>query len=154
MSGRSALDALQPVCSWCAKPTPLDPLAVIRGIAIGDDEGEYEVRGMSARGPESTFMVWTASGLDNEAAASSEAGRPVALIGGDEAWLICDPVEHPVDLLGDLRDALAAARAAQDAAMTAAMVGVKYAVAHGVSEADAARRVGVDRMTVRKWLGK
>jgi transposase len=31
---------------------------------------------------------------------------------------------------------------------------IKAVTEQGVSEADAARRGGIDRMTVRKWLGK
>lgn len=49
---------------------------------------------------------------------------------------------------------LAVARRAQDGATEFARQVVVAAVNDGMSEAEAARRVGVTRMTVRDWLGK
>jgi transposase len=50
--------------------------------------------------------------------------------------------------------ALAAVRELQEQATEQARAAVRAAVAAGVSEVEAARLVGVDRMTVRRWLGK
>lgn len=49
---------------------------------------------------------------------------------------------------------LAKARAAEQAAMDSARVAALDAIANGVPEAVAARTLGVNRMTVRRWLGK
>ena len=46
------------------------------------------------------------------------------------------------------------ARAAQARAMDKVRWAVVQAVMDGMTEAEAARIAGVDRMTVRKWLGK
>lgn len=51
---------------------------------------------------------------------------------------------------GRLRAARREAQEASDAAKAAA----REAVAAGMSESEAARRVGVTRMTIRKWTGK
>ena len=42
----------------------------------------------------------------------------------------------------------------KDAAWEAARIAALEAIANGVQEAVAARELGVNRMTVRKWLGK
>ena len=49
---------------------------------------------------------------------------------------------------------LAAADKARDGAWEAARIAALEAIANGVPEAVAARELGINRMTVRKWLGK
>jgi hypothetical protein len=55
-----------------------------------------------------------------------------------------------LDQLDQLGTEIDAGRKARDTAKTLA----PQAIAAGVAEADIARRLGVDRMTVRSWLGK
>jgi len=60
---------------------------------------------------------------------------------------IVDRLDAAGSLLADLSSRLASAkREARDAAVEA--------VAQGVSEREVARRIRVDRMTLRRWLGK
>ena len=49
---------------------------------------------------------------------------------------------------------LAVARARLAASMADAEAAARMALDHGVAEAEVARVLGVDRMTVRKWAGK
>lgn len=56
--------------------------------------------------------------------------------------------------LADLGHRRREARAALDTATEALRAGVLRALEGGMPEAEAARRAGVDRMTVRKWQGK
>ena len=48
----------------------------------------------------------------------------------------------------------ARARAQRETAREALAEAVRAAVAGGMTEVEAARRAGVDRLTVRRWLGK
>ena len=48
----------------------------------------------------------------------------------------------------------AVAKAQRDAAFAVLAAKVREAVAAGLTEVDAARLAGVDRMTVRRWLHK
>ena len=48
----------------------------------------------------------------------------------------------------------ARAKAARDAAFEELAAKVREAIAAGLTEVDAARLAGVDRMTVRRWVGK
>lgn len=59
--------------------------------------------------------------------------------------------ETDLDRAGDAR---AVTRSAARDALTAAQVVARLAVLDGVPEAEAARRASLDRMTVRKVLGK
>lgn len=49
---------------------------------------------------------------------------------------------------------LQAARQRLDVAMAEAAQAAQYAHASGATEVDIAREIGVNRMTVRRWLGK
>lgn len=49
---------------------------------------------------------------------------------------------------------LRSAREAADDALEAARLVVLAEIANGVTESEAARTLGVDRMTIRKWVGK
>lgn len=49
---------------------------------------------------------------------------------------------------------LQSARKAADDALEAARLVALAGLADGVTESEAARKLGVDRMTIRKWLGK
>lgn len=63
----------------------------------------------------------------------------------------------PERLMTNLADAagrLLAARQELTEATDAAQAAAREAVGRGVSEVEVARRLGVARMTVRKWLGK
>lgn len=74
---------------------------------------------------------------------------------GDRAHPEC--VDYAADLSAQLRTAgahLAAARSAQRHIMARLRELLPAATAAGVSEAKAARAAGVDRMTVRRLLGK
>lgn len=46
------------------------------------------------------------------------------------------------------------ARAALDTAMESAAAATRQAIDDGLTEVDIAKALGVNRMTVRKWLGK
>lgn len=62
-------------------------------------------------------------------------------------------VTGPEDLIA-LGQKLAEARAAFDDVRTSARDAAARAAAAGVPDAEIARRLQVDRMTVRTWLGK
>jgi len=49
---------------------------------------------------------------------------------------------------------LRAARQENQKASDAAKAAAREAVAGGMSESEAARQLGVTRMTIRKWIGK
>ena len=53
-----------------------------------------------------------------------------------------------------IAERIESARAALSAAMTDAQAATIQAVAEGVSEVQLAGEFGVNRLTVRKWLGK
>ena len=53
-----------------------------------------------------------------------------------------------------IAERIESARAALSAAMTDAQTATIQAVAEGVSEVQLAGEFGVNRLTVRKWLGK
>lgn len=56
--------------------------------------------------------------------------------------------------LADAAGRLLVARQELTEATDAAKAAAREAVGRGVSEVEVARRLGVSRMTVRKWLGK
>lgn len=61
--------------------------------------------------------------------------------------------QRRADLMRAAR-ALAAVRELHEQTTEQAQTAVRIAVADGVSEVEAARLAGVDRMTIRRWLGK
>lgn len=93
----------------------------------------------------------------------TERGRGVLVAGYDpESPAAMKPIEpgtefvipETVRTLAETGSTLMAARKAAAEAMDAAKrVGLE-ALADGVTEADVARSLGVDRMTVRNWAGK
>lgn len=137
-------ESLKPRCIWCSK-TNTNPLAYIRGIAVPEGGGGYTVRGMDRTGPTRPVMLWEASDLD---------GFPG--IGATDVGmlLLSESTADTQGILADAGEALEVARAAVAAAMAAATIAVRHGVAAGIPEAAVARLVGVDRMTVRKMVGK
>jgi DNA-directed RNA polymerase specialized sigma24 family protein len=56
--------------------------------------------------------------------------------------------------LDNVGQSLTEAKQCMDAATSAAKSALRDAVKHGISESEAARILGVNRLTVRSWLGK
>jgi len=107
----------------------------------------YLVHGTVRRGE------YLASYADTATAASALADRwrdghirQVRITEPAEQTTLADLSEHGV--------VHAAARAAADETRAVLRAAVSRAVEGGLSEAEAARAAGVDRMTVRSWLGK
>lgn len=133
-------------CAWCAKDLPANANAVLDGIAVRDPESDaWLVRRVSQLG------IGDAEWIVGEVADIADG----SLYEGDEAVVVLSE-DYPDwrTVADETGTALADARARLSMAMHAAEVVGACAYEDGVPEAEVARRLGVDRMTVRKWLGK
>lgn len=135
-------------CVWCAKPQPANDATVLAGIATRDDDVNWwDVRRA------------TEDGLDGRTWLLDEPGEltPGATVVADDdtALLLDDPQDDDWGtVLIEVGAQLADAREAAAAALAAALLAARHGVKAGLSEAEAARFLQVDRMTVRRALGK
>lgn len=149
-----------PKCAHCAKVPVLGSSWPLIAVAVPSDEigadHLYELRvalgahGVAATGPGAV----TFDDIEALVAADSTDDDPIATWTDDASVLVFDPKAEPRDVLASVGELLAKAREDARIATEAAKSAVRFAVATGMSEAEAARVADVDRMTVRAWLGK
>jgi len=136
-------------CPWCAKEQPANANLALVGVATRDHEGAWLVRAISERGV--SDREWIVDDVAEFVAADT------VVVEGEGASVIIESGEFVDDwqlIADEAGKALADARQRLDLAMKAAELVARCAIDDGLSEVDVARRVGVDRMTVRKWQGK
>lgn len=136
-------------CTWCAKEQPANANLALVGVAVQYEDESWRVHAISQNGiSDREWMVEdVAEFVDAEA----------VIVKGEGSVVIIDPayVNDWELIVTEAGMALMLAREQLDFAMRAAEIVASRAVGNGsLSEAYAARLVGVDRMTVRKWLGK
>lgn len=148
-AARSASSVLTPACVWCGKAAARQSLGYLAGAAVRSEDGFWSLRGLSADGPDSRVLVWDDTemeSIDSEfTEAAQRVGDVVLLIGGDP---------DPESALDAARVQLSAAREAAEFALRVAEAAVLVAAERGMTEVDITAWVGVNRTTVRKWLGK
>jgi hypothetical protein len=136
-------------CPWCAKEQPANANLALCGVATRDPEGAWLVRAISERGV--SDREWIVDDVAQFVAADT------VVVEGEGASVIIEAGEFVDDwklIADEAGKALADARQRLDLAMKAAELVARCAIDDGLSEVELARRVGVDRMTVRKWQGK
>jgi len=142
----SALPAVR--CPWCAKEQPANANLALVGVATQYDDESWRVRAISERGV--SDREW----LVDEVA--DFVPTTTFVVEGEGAVVIIEPeyIDDWALIADEAGKALADARERLDLATRAAEIVVRCAIEDTMSEVEVARRVGVDRMTVRKWLGK
>lgn len=136
-------------CIICTAPQPANAHAWLTGIAVRDDTTQaWSVRALTEYGVGDREWITDDPAPLTEGDTLVEDGDAVLIVDqrmSDDDWpTVCDEVAKDI---ADARERLAMA-------MRAAEIVGRCAVDAGFSESDTARRIGVDRMTVRKWLGK
>jgi hypothetical protein len=129
------------------------PTAFVRAIAVHDTEANcFELRGVDRGGvsPASFFrddLTDVSQDLEtNEVFISDESSTLIVTTDDGVVWLR--------GVLGDVAEIWNAAKDAERIAAAAAYTAIRFAAADGVPEAEIARIIDVDRMTVRRALGK
>jgi len=142
----SALPAVR--CPWCAKEQPANANLALVGVAVQYDDEAWQVRAISERGV--SDREWMVDEVVDFVPSTT------FVVEGEGAVVIIEPdyIDDWQLIAHEAGKALADARERLNFAMRAAEIVVRCAVEDGISEVEVARRVGVDRMTVRKWLGK
>lgn len=136
-------------CISCAAPQPTNPNAFLDGVAVLDDStGAWMVRRLGHHGlGAQEWLVDDVADLAPESERVESDGVQILLNADmvDDDWrTVCEEAALAIE---EARHQLALT-------MAAAELVACCAVDAGVPEAETARRIGVDRMTVRKWLGK
>lgn len=135
-------------CPWCAKEQPANANLALVGVAVQYDDESWRVRAISERGV--SDREWMVDEVVDFVPSTT------FVVEGEGAVVIIEPeyIDDWALIADEAGKALADARDRLDLAMRAAEIVTRCAVEDGISEVEVARRVGVDRMTVRKWLGK
>lgn len=137
-------------CAWCAKDQPRNAEAHLEGLAGTDWTGSAIVaRAVSTAGVRET--EWIVDDLDGLAALTGST-----IVGDEGGALLLDPQAEPdwLTVCYEVGTALSSARTAERLALGGAAVAAVHAADAGAPETKIAEALGVDRMTVRKWLGK
>ncbi len=135
-------------CVWCAKEQPANANLALVGVAVQHDDESWRVRAISERGV--SDREWMVDEVVDFVPSTT------FVVEGEGAVVIIEPeyIDDWALIADEAGKALADARDRLDLAMRAAEIVTRCAIEDGISEVEVARRVGVDRMTVRKWLGK
>jgi len=137
---------ITPNCTWCGKHAP-SGLATVTAVAIDGEDG-VEMHAVSRGGVAYTGPV--AEDLDS---AAELLGAPTVsdFFTNAQIWADSDDADM---ILRDIADVWTAAREAERIAAAAAYAAIRHAAAAGMTEVRIANLLDVDRMTVRRALGK
>lgn len=134
---------ITPNCSWCGKHEPSE--LIVNAVGVYADGGlrlrAVDGYGVAKRGA-------TAADLDD---AVNLLGMP--LISDDQAAVWAD-IEDEAMMLQNLGQVWSQAREAERIAAAAVYAAIRHATEQDVPETQIAAALGVDRMTVRRALGK
>ena len=133
-------------CVWCGKGQPANANAYLEGIAVQDADGAWIIRSFNDRGI--TTREWVSDSVEYL------AGDCELIDDENGALLIVSPESDWQMVAHEAGVAILEARRSLDTAMRAGEIAARMAVDDGLSEVKAADALNVDRMTVRKWLGK
>lgn len=136
---------ITPNCSWCGKHAP-SGTATVLAVAVESDEC-VEMRAVSRGGIAPTGPV-----AEDFNGAAKLLGEPTITDAAAHIWT--DEDHDPNMVLIDLGEVWHAAREAERMAAAAVYAAIRHATEQGVPETRIANLVGVDRMTVRRALGK
>jgi hypothetical protein len=119
------------------------PTAHVTAISFYDEDSDQHLLRQVSR----TGVDFCGSQYDDDEAMNESFGQPVV----PGIWSSSD---DPVDILIDLGEVWAAEREKERMAASAAYQAIRYAASKGVSEVEMSKRLNVDRMTIRRALGK
>ena len=131
-------------CISCTTPLPVGGLVDMQ-LAVRQED-LWEIRQVGDYVAD-TGMVWTDAGMTPEMSANA---HPVI----EDNVIVFSPSDDAALLLQHAGEAWSRARDVERLAAAGVQAIVRYAVAGGMSEVQAAKVAGVDRMTVRRALGK
>lgn len=137
---------ITPNCTWCGKHEP-SGLATITAVAIDGEDG-IEMRAVNRGG-----VAYTGPVADDLDAAADLLGTPTVSDFFTNAQIWAD-TDDPDAMLRDLAEVWHAARDAERIAAAAAYAAIRHAAAAGMTEVRIASLLDIDRMTVRRALGK
>lgn len=137
-----------PRCPWCAKSIPsAAPNAALGGIYAHGPDG-FSVQSCDAGGlTQPEYLVDTLDDVTAIAVVNQ-------LVGDESAGVLAADDADAVVLLEELGRTWSQAQEAERQVAAAAYALIRHAVDEGLSESEVARRLGVDRMTVRRAVGK
>ena len=136
-----------PRCTACAAVHfDADPNSYVEGTYTLTDDG-YSVHRVSGSGLAGSYLVDT---LD-DVLAIADGLQPM---GDDSAGVLVSLGDDRLAILTEAGAAWSRARELEREAAAAVYALIADCVAAGLSESEVARRVGVDRMTVRRAVGK
>lgn len=133
-------------CIECANPLPVGGLVDMQ-LAVRDSETDLWQIHQVGDYVANTGMVWHDDEITPQLSVNA---HPVT----EDSVIVFSPDDDPCLLLQHAGEAWSRARDVERMAAAGVQAIIRHAVAGGMSEVQAAKIAGVDRMTVRRALGK